>query len=198
MNPRSAGYASGRATKADIVDKAFHVFAESGYEGTSLREISRRCGISHATLLHHFPKKSLLLLAVLEHRDEIQHIEPKTLDESLGLLLGIAVRNEETPGLMRLFTLLAAEAADPEHPARHYFQVRGDGLRSMIAGHIADARASGQLPDGAEPRLLATNLIALWEGLQLQAPLHPDLSIVDQLGSAFAQLAGRPVAPLGR
>lgn len=196
MNPRSAGYVTGRATKADIVDKAFHVFAESGYEGTSLREIARRCGINHATLLHHFPKKSLLLMAVLEHRDEIQHIEPKTLEESLGLLLGIAVRNEETPGLVRLFTLLAAEASDPDHPARHYFQERGAYVRGLIADHIVLAQGRGELPTTLDAETTATNLIALWEGLQLQAPLRADVSIAGQLGAAFDALVGRPVRPI--
>ena len=151
------GYATGRATKADIVDAAFHVFAESGYGGTSVREIARRAGINHATLLHHFPKKSLLLQSVLEHRDELQHIEPTTLDDTLALLLGIAVRNEATPGLTRLFTLLAAESADPDHPARAYFRERLARLRHQIAHHIELAQATGQVPGAVDPQAAATD-----------------------------------------
>ncbi len=196
MTESSPGYARGRATKADIVDKAFHVFSESGYEGTSVREIARRCGINHATLLHHFPQKSLLLLAVLERRDEVQRIAPTSLDESLGLLLSIAERNEESPGLMRLFTVLAAEASRDGHPARSYFRARGDRLRGMLAGHVRDAQRAGTVDLAVDADVLATNLFALWEGLQLQAPLHPDLSVTGQLKAAFEQLAGHEVKPL--
>lgn len=191
------GYATGRATKADIVEAAFHVFAESGYGGTSLREIARRAGINHATLLHHFPKKSLLLQSVLEHRDEIQHIDPTTLDETLALLLGIAVRNEETPGLTRLFTLLAAESADPDHPARAYFRDRLVRLRRKIAHHIELAQATGQVPADVDPRAAAIDVVALWEGLQLQAPLSADpISVPEHLAAMFATVAGHRIEPM--
>ena len=191
------GYATGRATKADIVDAAFHVFAESGYGGTSVREIARRAGINHATLLHHFPKKSLLLQSVLEHRDELQHIEPTTLDETLALLLGIAVRNEATPGLTRLFTLLAAESADPDHPARAYFRERLARLRHQIAHHIELAQATGQVSAAIDPQATAIDIVALWEGLQLQAPLSADpVSVSEHLAAMFATLAGHRIEPL--
>lgn len=191
------GYATGRATKADIVDAAFHVFAESGYGGTSVREIARRAGINHATLLHHFPKKSLLLQAVLEHRDEIQHIDPTTLDETLGLLLGIAVRNEETPGLTKLFTLMAAECADPDHPARTYFSERLARLRHQIAHHIELAQAMGQVPADVDAQGVATDVVALWEGLQLQAPISADpVSVSEHLARMFASLAGHSIEPI--
>lgn len=190
------GYATGRATKADIVDAAFHVFAESGYGGTSVREVARRAGINHATLLHHFPKKALLLQAVLEHRDELQHIEPSTLDETLALLLGIAVRNEETPGLTRLFTLLAAESADPDHPARAYFRERLAHLRYKIAHHIELAQVTGQVSADVDPQAVAIDIVALWEGLQLQAPLSADpVSVSEHLATTFAALAGHRIEP---
>src|SRR4051794_13431713 len=63
------GYAKGRAKRQDILDQATALFGEAGYRGTSLREIAARCGLSHPGLLHHFPTKESLLLAVLEHRD---------------------------------------------------------------------------------------------------------------------------------
>ncbi len=191
------GYATGRATKADIVEAAFQVFAESGYGGTSVRQIARRAGINHATLLHHFPHKWLLLQSVLEHRDEIQHIEPTSLDETLALLLGIAIRNEETPGLTRLFTLLAAESADPDHPARAYFRDRLARLRQQIAHHIELAQASGQVATDVAPMVAATDIVALWEGLQLQVPLSDvPLSVSGHLAAMFATIAGHPIEPV--
>jgi AcrR family transcriptional regulator len=193
----TVGYATGRATKADIVDAAFHVFAESGYGGTSVREIARRAGINHATLLHHFPHKWVLLQAVLEHRDEIQHIEPTSLDETFSLLLGIAIRNEETPGLTRLFTVLAAESADPDHPARTYFTERLARLRHQIAHHIELAQATGQVAPDIQPLAVATDIVALWEGLQLQAPIS-DVPVVvsERLAVMFASVAGHTIEPM--
>lgn len=196
-SPALGGYATGRATKADIVDAAFHVFNESGYVGTSVREIARRAGINHATLLHHFPKKSDLLQAVLEHRDELQHIDPSDLAELFALLLGLAIRNDQHPGPVRLFTLLAAEASEPSHPAHAYFQRRTDQLRAQIAHHIGQAQAAGAVASDLDPTMAATQLIALWEGLQLQAPLTNGAVVVaDYLRLAFENLLGRPVEPV--
>ena len=40
-------------------------FAAQGLEGTSLRELAARIGVSHAALLHHFTSKEALYAAVL-------------------------------------------------------------------------------------------------------------------------------------
>ncbi len=192
-----SGYPPGRATKSEILRRAFVEFAENGYAATSLRAVARAAGISHATLLHHFPNKAALLQAVLELRDADQLIEPSTLDETLGLLLGIAIANERTPGLVRLYTVLAAEAADPAHPAREYFVQRGERLRRQIAEQLEAAIEDGTCPPCDDPALAAKGLVALWEGLQLQAPLDPDgPSVAAVLGRAFDRVAGHPIAPL--
>ncbi len=42
------------------------LFAERGYRGTSLRDIAKRIGVKAPSLLHHFPSKQQLYLAVLD------------------------------------------------------------------------------------------------------------------------------------
>ncbi|MCA9774198.1 MAG: TetR/AcrR family transcriptional regulator, partial [Myxococcales bacterium] len=63
--------ASPRTRKADltrrrIIDAAEQQFAESGFYGASLREITRSLGMPNATLLYHFPTKERLYAAVLD------------------------------------------------------------------------------------------------------------------------------------
>jgi AcrR family transcriptional regulator len=53
-------------TKAQIRAAAIELFAATGYDKTSLREIADRVGITKASLYYHFPSKQALLEAVLE------------------------------------------------------------------------------------------------------------------------------------
>jgi TetR/AcrR family transcriptional regulator len=53
-------------TRDRVLQVAQALFAERGYTGTSLRDIAKRIGIKAPSLLHHFPSKQQLYLAVLD------------------------------------------------------------------------------------------------------------------------------------
>ena len=57
---------SARDTRAEILDVATQLFAEKGYDATSLREIAERLGITKAALYYHFRSKDDILRALLE------------------------------------------------------------------------------------------------------------------------------------
>ncbi|MGW1228082.1 TetR/AcrR family transcriptional regulator [Streptomyces sp. NPDC001478] len=166
------GYAKGRAKRVEILDQAMALFGESGYRGTSLRVIANRCGISHPGLLHHFPTKGSLLLAVLEHRDEIDGTwladgDPRGVDR-LRRMIGLAALNSERRGIVELYSVLAAEATSADHPAHAYFVER---YRDSVHGtgvSYAEARDEGALREGIDPAEAGQQLIALMDGLQTQ------------------------------
>src|SRR5215471_11688033 len=56
----------GRATRAQVIEVATRLFAERGYDGTSVEEVQAAAGISRGSLYHHFPGKEALFWAVLE------------------------------------------------------------------------------------------------------------------------------------
>ena len=57
-------------TRDRVLQAAQALFAEFGYRGTSLRDIARRIGVKAPSLLHHFPSKQQLYLAVLDQMFE--------------------------------------------------------------------------------------------------------------------------------
>src|SRR5579864_3751687 len=50
------------AMREEILDVALELFNEQGYDGTSLREIAERLGITKAALYYHFERKEDILL----------------------------------------------------------------------------------------------------------------------------------------
>jgi AcrR family transcriptional regulator len=57
----------GDDTKQRVLTAAQELFAAKGFSGTSLADISQRCGISDGLILHHFKSKKNLYQQVLEN-----------------------------------------------------------------------------------------------------------------------------------
>ena len=55
--PPGAATAAGRDTRSQAQQVALELFAEQGYEKTSLREIAERLGVTKAALYYHFKSK---------------------------------------------------------------------------------------------------------------------------------------------
>lgn len=56
----------GLATRSRVVGVATRLFAEHGYDGTSIEAVQAGSGVSRGSLYHHFPGKEALFWAVLE------------------------------------------------------------------------------------------------------------------------------------
>lgn len=163
-------YAKGRARREQILSEAVALFAESGYQAASLRDLATRCGLSLAGLLHHVGDKQSLLLAVLERRD-VEDMAASDLvagsgPERLAGLVDVVRRNAERRGIVELFSVLSAEATSPAHPAHAFFEAR---YRQIVAT-LADAFADCAHP---APASAARRLVAVMDGLQVQWLLQP-------------------------
>ena len=62
--------ARGRATRGQLIEVATGLFADHGYEGTSVEAVLTAAGVSRGALYHHFAGKEALFTAVLEALSE--------------------------------------------------------------------------------------------------------------------------------
>jgi AcrR family transcriptional regulator len=62
--------AQGRATRGQLIEVATGLFADHGYEGTSIEAVLTAAGVSRGALYHHFAGKEALFRAVLETLSE--------------------------------------------------------------------------------------------------------------------------------
>ena len=164
VEPESAP-TPGSARREEILDSASALFAERGYHGASLRDISRRVGISHPGMLHHFSSKEALLGAVI---DRLEAHAQGLLDsvESLqaspqALLAALAGPWDPRQHPMALMATLAADIVDPDHPGR--FRVARLRLvhEHVLEKVLTGLAENGRLIEGAKPQMLARTLFSL-------------------------------------
>ena len=177
--PRS--YAKGVARRQEILDRAIEVFADKGAEGTSLRAIAEKIGVSHAALLHYFGSREELLVEVLRE-GEVRHGDPRDDVEIVETMVRAAVRNVTIPGFVALYTSMLAGSLEPDKElSRDYFATRFASIRARLATLIRDGQAAGTIRRGIEPAAMAALVIAASDGLQAQWLLEPDVDIARSL-----------------
>lgn len=188
--PESTGrgpYAKGIARRQRILSEALAAYAESDSTGPSLRTIAQRAGLSERGLLHYFPARDELLVAILAERDiaDSARIDP---DGPLEDLAAVVAHSAETPGLVRLLLEMIAAAPDDGHAAHRYFTDRYRALRGLIARkfHRSAAEATAAAaPAAIDAEFAARMLIAASDGLQAQWLLDPSIDLkndLDRLG----------------
>ena len=150
--------------RAEIVSVATRLIAERGFRGLTVQEVADACGMTAAGVLHHTGTKDGILVAVLEHRDAVDAANALELtdgqDDPRALLDAVMLRNSRQPEIVRLYSVLAAEALDEAHPAHAYFLQRYERSRRDIEHYL-----TGHVPD---PAAAAAHVLAAMDGLQLQ------------------------------
>ena len=162
-------YPKGVAKRAEILQAALALVARQGFHQTSVRDIADAVGLTPAGLLHYFESKDDLWVAILRTRDEIDAArDPDDVDPA-ATFADLVRHNAEVPGLVQMFTNLSAAAAtDPDHPAHTYFREHYAHTRATMAAGLRRMQVSGRLEASVDPEVLASILMAVSDGMQLQ------------------------------
>jgi AcrR family transcriptional regulator len=197
---RRGPYAKTARRQAEIVATATSVFSSRGYRGGSLREIAKQLDVSLTSVVHHFPSKSALLVAVLESADSAHADSFQEDSRNHGVayaVLQYVQRNVDRPEMLRLLALMAAESSASDHPAHEWFQHRYELTIGMLATAIRRDQEEGRISNPRDPQGLAESLVALWDGLQLQWLIDPHRDIVAAMTAALKDLLGPHAIPDG-
>jgi AcrR family transcriptional regulator len=196
--PGSRGpYAKGVRRRQEILDRAIEVFAEVGFDGSSLRAVGEAIGVSHAALRRYFATREELFLEVLREKDRQAMAQARGRDNDLlGLVESLDDYASTVPGLMALRQGMVARAleAGNEH-SRSFFQQRYASLRSEALSTLSIARDAGVLRDDISVEAAAALVIASLDGLSTQWLLDPEVDMhqsVALLERLLAPPASRP------
>lgn len=172
----------GHQSREAILDVAEKHFGDFGFRGASIATIAEEVGLSDPGLLHHFGSKAGLLTKLLEQRFAVDEVKLHE-NEALGIrglfdaLQDIASENVGRMVGVKLLMVLLAESVTDDHPARSYFEERYEHVRRIMVQHLTAAKERGEMRADIDPHHLATGLIAMLDGLQLQWLLQPKLDL---------------------
>ncbi|MEV6712878.1 TetR/AcrR family transcriptional regulator [Lentzea sp. NPDC051208] len=173
---RRGPYAKTAARINGILDAAVELFATNGYRSATMKDIAEKAGISQPGLLHHFPGKADVLIALLRRREERALIRAAESDDlpAVDRILTIVRDLEDNRTLIALHCVLAAEATSPEHPAHEFFKLRYHRIQERATSSFQHLLEQGLLQPGTDPARLARTMVAVLDGLQLQWLLAPE------------------------
>lgn len=161
--------ARGQARRREILATATSLFAARGFNSVSFADISKEVGISQAGVLHYFPTKADLLLEVLKLREEKNSEARIDYIDSGAHPLDAYVRslrdNDAQPELVKLFVMLIAECAAPEHPGHEWFVKRNENLYQEMLVMMTDVIDEAKLPEGVTLETVTRWMVALPQGL---------------------------------
>ena len=175
---RMRATARSEAAKERVLESALRAIAANGFQASSLAGIAADAGLTTAGLLHHFPSKEQLLVAVLAERDRLDgvrfHLGGFQGLAALDRLVELVQHNTMVPGLVQAYTVLMGESVGEDHPARDWFRDRYPRRRANIAAAIRAGIDTGEVRSDADCDALAAQIIAMMDGLQVQWVLNPD------------------------
>lgn len=179
--PQTAKQEQAARSRRALIEAATALFAERGYDGTSVQAIGARAGVSRGSIFWHFGSKEGLLWAVVERAFE--QWETEVLVPDVGDATGIeAVRRAlaahrrfltERGGALRLFYILIFEALGPRPDLAREFAGLHERLRDMTVPWIERAIESGEMRADLDARATVIFISGALGGIAYQWLLDP-------------------------
>lgn len=188
-------YRNGIRQRERILDSATEIFARHGYAGGSLRQIAAQVSVTPGNILLHFGSKEALLMAVLDRwtSSSFEAREPSQGLDNIRGLTGLMNQHLSERKLIELFTTMASEATDPQHPAHDLMVARYEDVVARIAADLTYAGEHGQIRplDEQEVGVYARRVVAMMDGLQIQWLLNSSLDLVAEFDDFIDSLIQR-------
>ncbi|MBO2453748.1 TetR/AcrR family transcriptional regulator [Actinomadura barringtoniae] len=185
----------GRTTRERLISIGLGLFAEHGYEGTSIEAVLRESGLSRGALYHHFDGKDALFAAVLEQveQDVAAKLAPVVMaaapDPVAELRAGCLawIRLVADPVVRRII-LIDGPAVLGWHEWRSVEERHGLGLFKIA---LAEAAEQGRLPAERADLFAHMLMAAMNEVALLVAQAEGDEQSIAEGEAALEDFLGR-------
>lgn len=176
-----------------VVGLAAGLFLLNGFEGTSMRDLIARTGLSSSSIYAAFGGKRGLYLAALKHAgaEERAQVEaalagPGGVAGGLKALYGVLIERllSGADRTVSLSARAALESSDGDPDVMAHLKAHVEDLRSLLAGRLEEAQAAGEVRLSQDPRDLALFLLLSAFNLTFAIKLTRDKNSLEAFGAA--------------
>jgi AcrR family transcriptional regulator len=174
-----------------LIAAAIATFRELPFHRVTMATVAARAAVSIDEVLAHFPTWDGLLLATLDRWNLSRMIPITPLLETHGtvwFLRGIVTATAADPAMSRFLLAMLNIAAVPDEPIAPMLLGRWADFHRLIQDNLAKDVELGREPSTMVPASGAEQLIAIYEGLQLQFLARPGLDLVASFDRAVTRL----------
>jgi AcrR family transcriptional regulator len=164
-----------------LLDAAAELIVEHGLENTSLADIGRRAGASHAAVNHRFGSKDELVDRLIDEAGRLYgdtalaRIGSKTGVDALLELGNLYLELVDGPDpLGRVHVVLWSEAIAHTAERRAAHSEWDRQFRAVVAALLADAIAQGTADPGLDVFAVALSIVGTLRGIAMQLLMDPD------------------------
>lgn len=184
-----------------LIATAYQLLVEKGFEGLRVREVAAQAGVNIATLHYYFPTKEDLIRGVVDY---VVHLFltikaplPQIGQEATASLklqrifLDLQIQLQQAPHLFVVLTELHLRSQrDPA--VRAILKNLNDSWQSQLEAICREGVEQGLFRADLNPRLVASQIMALIKGVTLQTISQLDAFDLTRLGIEVEQWLGKP------
>jgi TetR/AcrR family transcriptional regulator, transcriptional repressor of bet genes len=185
--------------REELAAAVWRLASRDGLDAVTIRSVSAEAGWSTGALHHYFSdKEELLLFAFKTVADRVGRRVATARAESAGplelaralLAIGLPLDEERRDETRVWFAFLGLALTRP--PLARAQRLAYEAWRRIVADALRDAREQGEIDEDVDVEREAAALVALVDGLAVQASFDPECLDVDLVDERLAELRRAP------
>lgn len=187
--------------RQQILNAAVACFARKGFHQTTMADIAREAGVSDGLAYRYFSGKEEIIETVVREwnasaADRLLHSADEDVEDFsalVDLLVSSSIhRLEQQPDIAATLSVRFRSWAEALRNEEVRAGVRGRWWHAfdIVERLIGTAQQQGQVAPGLDPRAVARVMLAVYDGLSLQAVLDPEIDLEKCKEVMLAMAAG--------
>lgn len=177
--------------RVEIVDAMIRVLRANALHEVSYEHVATEASQPLDVVTEVFPTWDGLLLATIDQWNDQRTTALLPIAERSGTIVflrAIVRANVADPSLMRFLTSTLNIAATPHHPLAPMLHLRWRRFHGFVLAALQRDVELGREPRTMEPARGAEQLLATYEGLQLQSMVRPEMDLLESFDRAVTRL----------